>query len=404
MALIDQSRIDTVLNDVVYALFARCGAQSAAATGKRDGRLGKIPLVDHPAEVDQIVKNPGAFRKNFSFISALGHSRFNANGDEWAVRRDITQDRYLSAARPARQQDIAQAYVEHLAGCEATLPDIQKAIFAASLSIFYHAFGLIPDLEPTVLLLDRARAVLRRLQYHSWVAPTNEERDSSRQEAQAIIRDFRGHLLADGAAAAEMDRFAEAGRKIDGFSSSEEFVINLFAGVETTVATSLWVIDRLAANEEVQSRIFSEIAAGGETPFTDCFINETMRYFPPIPFLIREVVADMRLGSRDFPMGQLLLLSIVGVHHHPEFWEEPETFDSRRREFMEDSFDRRAFIPFLAGPRMCGGARLGRMEVREAVRALACRFSFRRTDNIVRFDYGLALRPATGSSIDVSRR
>lgn len=397
-----QSRIDTVLNDVVYALFARCGQQGAAA--KRDGRLGKIPLVDHPEEVDRIVKNPAAFRKNFSFISVLGHSRFNANDDEWAVRRDVTQERYLAAARPARQPSIAQAYADHLAACEPNLPDIQKALFAASLSIFFQVFGLVPDLEPMVALLDRARVVLRRLQYHSWVAPTGEERDSSRQEAQAIIRDFRGYLLADPAAAAVMDRFADAGRAIDGFSPIEEFVINLFAGVETTVATSMWVIDRLAANEEVQGRIFAEIAAGGETPFTDCFVNETMRYFPPIPFLIREVVADTRLGSRELPAGQLLLLSIVGVHHHPEFWEEPETFDSRRKEFMEDSYDRRAFIPFLAGPRMCGGARLGRMEVKEAVRALVRRFAYRRADNIIRFDYGLALRPASGTSIDVTRR
>jgi cytochrome P450 len=71
---------------------------------------------------------------------------------------------------------------------------------------------------------------------------------------------------------------------------------------------------------------------------------------------------------------------------------------------MEDSFDRRAFIPFLTGPRMCGGARLGKMEVKEAVRNLVRRFVFRRDDNVIRFDYALALRPAGGSSVVVSRR
>ena len=399
-----QSRIDTVLNDVVYALFARCGPQAAASTGGAVGSLGRIPVFDHPADVDQIVKAPGVFRKNFSFISTLGDSRFSANDEEWVVRRDITQGNYLDAARPARQSEIAETYSEAIAHCDASLPGIQAALFVASMKIFYRAFGLSADVAPTVLLLDRARSVLRRLQYHSWVAPSAEERDSSRQEAQAIIRDFRGHLMADSRSAAIMERFAEAGQPIEGFSPIEEFVINLFAGVETTVATSLWVVDRLAANDEVQRRIFLEVDAGGETPYTDCFINETMRYFPPIPFLIREAAVDTRVGERNLPVRQLLLLSIVGVHHHPEFWQDPETFDSRRPEFMEDRFDRRAFIPFLAGPRMCGGARLGRMEVKEAVRGLVRQCVYERADSIIRFDYGLALRPASGSSVDVGRR
>jgi hypothetical protein len=53
---------------------------------------------------------------------------------------------------------------------------------------------------------------------------------------------------------------------------------------------------------------------------------------------------------------------------------------------------------------MCGGARLGRLEVEQAVRALVRQFVFARTDDIIRFDYALALRPASGMAVTVSRR
>ena len=396
-------RIEKLLNQLVYTLFARCAEPRDPAASSE--RLGGLVLCEHPADVDRVVKDPGTFKKNFSFISALGYSRFNTNGVEWATRRDITQDRYLAAAKPSRREAVSDAYEQRLAACGATLPEIQKALFEASLGIFYGAFGLAADVEPTVKLLDRVRDILRRLQYHSWITPTPQERDHAATEAKETIAAFGRLLTADRASAAEMQRFADAAGGVARFSATEEFVMNLFAGVETTVATATWVADRLAANGEVQNRILAEIEAGGaDTPLTDCFINETMRYFPPIPFLIREVAADTQLGERSLRAGQLVLLSIVGVHHHPDFWHEPETFDSRRKEFLEDSFDRRAFIPFLAGPRMCGGARLGKLEVKEAVRALVRRFSFRRADNVVRFDYGLALRPASGASVSVSRR
>ena len=154
-----------------------------------------------------------------------------------------------------------------------------------------------------------------------------------------------------------------------------------------------------------QERIHAEILSGeAQTPYTDCMINETMRYFPPIPFLTREVGADTALDGRTLHAGQLVMVSIIGVHQNRAFWSNPRVFDASRKEFMENSFDRRAFIPFLTGPRMCGGARLGRLEVKEAVLAVVRQFAFSRADDIIRFDYALALRPAQGSSVGVSRR
>ncbi|BAV45210.1 hypothetical protein MesoLj113a_47070 [Mesorhizobium sp. 113-1-2] len=398
----NQAQIESVLNNLVYALFAQSGQME---TNGRAGSLGNLIVFDNPEAVDTIVKAPELFRKNFSLISALGFSRFNTNGEDWSVRRAITQDTYLAAARPAQQHPMAELYAAGLAGSDATLPSIQQALFAASMTIFYRAFGLVPDMAATLLLLDRVRDVLRRLQYYSWVSPTSVERTNVIQEARAVVADFTSLLMADSRAAAEMDRFRDLASDLEDFSPVEEFVMNFFAGVETTVTTALWVIDRLGANLQVQERIHAEVLSGeAQTPYTDCMINETMRYFPPIPFLTREVGADTVLDGQKLYAGQLIMVSIVGVHQNPAFWSNPRVFDASRREFLENSFDRRAFIPFLTGPRMCGGARLGRLEVREAVLAIVRQFAFSRADDVIRFDYALALRPAQGSSVSVSRR
>jgi cytochrome P450 len=394
------AQIEGVLNDLVYALFAQSGQEGGPAK-----EIGNLLVFDHPEAVDAIVKAPLVFRKNFSLISALGFSRFNTNDEDWAARRAITQDRYLAAAKPAHEQGVSDVFTASLADCETSLAGIQQALFAAAMSIFYRAFGMVPEIAPTAMLLDRVRDVLRRLQYYSWVTPTTTERNDAIHDARAVIADFGARLMADPRSAAEMNRFSDKARDIDGFSPIEEFVMNLFAGVETTVTTLQWVIDRLGANQQVQERIHAEIVSdNARTPFTDCIINETMRYFPPIPFLTREVADDTVVEGRPLRAGQLIMLSIVGVHQHPAFWQDPRTFDASRKEFIEDSYDRRAFIPFLTGPRMCGGARLGRLEVGEAVRALVRQFAFTRADDVIRFDYALALRPASGLSVGVSRR
>jgi cytochrome P450 len=396
------AQIESVLNNLVYALFAQSG--EVGSNGKaRD--LGNLTVFDNPEAVDVIVKAPELFRKNFSLISALGFSRFNTNDEDWSVRRAITQDIYLAAARPAQQHPVAEIFAACLSSSDATLPAIQQALFAASMTIFYRAFGLVPDMAATLLLLDRVRDVLRRLQYYSWVTPTTAERANAIQDARAVVADFASLLMADPRAAAEMDRFGSEATDVQGFSPVEEFVMNFFAGVETTVTTALWVIDRLGANQQVQERIHTEVLSGEAlTPYTDCLINETMRYFPPIPFLTREVGADTVLDGRELYAGQLIMVSIIGVHQNPAFWSNPRVFDASRKEFVENSFDRRAFIPFLTGPRMCGGARLGRLEVKEAILAVVRQFAFSRADDIIRFDYALALRPAQESSVSVSRR
>src|SRR5581483_5606303 len=194
-----------------------------------------------------------------------------------------------------------------------------------------------------------------------------------------------------------------SGGNIDNFAALEEILMNVLAGIETTAATLSFAIDRLGIDARVQRRLRDEVDAGAG-PYLDCFINETMRYFPPIPFVVRQATADTAIGGTEFKQGKLLVLSVVGVHHDPRFWREPEIFDSARAEFIDDSYDRRAFLPFLAGPRMCGGAKLAGLELREGLKAFIRRFNVERQGDEIQFDYGVTLRPNSWDRVTISRR
>jgi len=110
------------------------------------------------------------------------------------------------------------------------------------------------------------------------------------------------------------------------------------------------------------------------------------------------------LDGVELGPNSLVLLSVIGVHHHRQYWKEPHIIDTARREFLENSYDRRAFIPFLTGQRMCGGARLARLEITEGLRAFLRLFRVAKGTDEFRFDYGLAMRPNSWNQIEIGRR
>jgi cytochrome P450 len=155
----------------------------------------------------------------------------------------------------------------------------------------------------------------------------------------------------------------------------------------------------------VQDRVYREaIGDDGQTPYLDCFINETMRYFPAIPFVIRQTSSAATVGGVELPPASLVLLSVGGLHHHREYWNEPHVLNTARPEFLQNSYDRRAFVPFLTGARMCGGARLARLEITEGLKAFLRLYEVRGGTQEFRFDYGLAMRPNSWAEIEITRR
>ena len=90
--------------------------------------------------------------------------------------------------------------------------------------------------------------------------------------------------------------------------------------------------------------------------------TETLRKYPVIPFLDHMCCTDYKLpapsgnGTITLPAGTGIYIPILGLHHDPKYFPEPENFDPDRfTEKKKHSRPNYTYIPFGEGPRMCIG-------------------------------------------------
>jgi cytochrome P450 len=393
---VGQGAVEAFLNEIVFQLYAK--ARGAAA------EQFTVPIISDASSIHKILSEPARFPKNMGLLNVLGDSRFNTNGVSWELRRDITQRAFSSAGARQNAGGISAIYRAKFAECEATPEGIQRALMSASSLIFFKALECEVNVEPLLSFFDRARQYVKRLQYYSWNSPRSSDAMSLRDEGNFLIHDFQMEVSRSPPLAKLVELFQSRAGDLTGFDPLDELLMNFFAGIETTAATLSFAIDRLAIDERVQERLQAEIRLGNSEAYLNCFIQETMRYFPAIPFVVREVASDITVNEQPFTAGQTVLLSIVGLHHNARHWSDPDVFDCSRPEFIANSYDRRAFLPFLSGPRMCGGAKLARLELVEGLKAFVRQFNVSGQIEETGFDYGLALRPQPRGAIKITRR
>lgn len=148
-------------------------------------------------------------------------------------------------------------------------------------------------------------------------------------------------------------------------------VVGLFAaGFETSATTLSLSLYELAKNEEAQDRAIAEIDSylertGGkityecinELPYVEACMEETIRLYPVLSVLNREVMEDYTLPSGvKLEKGLRVHLPIYHLNHNPEFFEDPESYRPERLYGEEKARVRPyTFMPFGDGPRICIG-------------------------------------------------
>ncbi|XP_060530997.1 cytochrome P450 4d1-like isoform X2 [Cylas formicarius] len=246
----------------------------------------------------------------------------------------------------------------------------------------------------------RMRSVFKRF---DWIYYFTEDRRKE-VEALTIVNDLLNEIIQKKTVVRQknddsnrrMDMLHLLMRmKIDGKPLSfhdmrEELNTFLFAGFDTTASALSFAVYEIAANPNVQNKIFEEqkkIWKGNmcnpvltyesinEMVYLDLVVKEVLRLYPSVPFIGKRFVKDIYYGDIRLPRMLNFSVFIYALHRHPDYFTEPEKFIPERFENKELT-DPRIYAPFGVKPRSCIGQRFAILELKSVLSKLIRNFEF----------------------------
>uniref|UniRef100_A0A0K8TUH6 Cytochrome p450 n=1 Tax=Epiphyas postvittana TaxID=65032 RepID=A0A0K8TUH6_EPIPO len=163
----------------------------------------------------------------------------------------------------------------------------------------------------------------------------------------------------------------------------EEILTLTIAATDTSATAVGYTFKMLAKYPDIQEKVLQELdEVFGDSDrlfvkedlmklkYLERVIKETLRLFPPVPFIIRKVEEEILLPSgRVLPAGSGVVVSIWGIHRDPKYWgPDAEQFDPDR--FLPERFNLQhscSFMPFSSGPRNCVGYQYALMSIKTAL-------------------------------------
>jgi len=91
---------------------------------------------------------------------------------------------------------------------------------------------------------------------------------------------------------------------------------------------------------------------------SNCHFAETLRKYPPFSILNRECTKRYKIPGTNVILekGIQVVIPVMGIHHDPQYFPEPEKFDPERFSLEAKSKRHRyVYMPFGEGPRICIG-------------------------------------------------
>lgn len=383
------------------------------------------------------------YPKNDLMVGALepliGDSIFVSSGPTWRRQRRMIDPAFthmrLNAAFPAIVGAVAEhereldrfaasgeAFSLDLAMSHLTADVICRATFSTSLESrtardVFEAFAVfersVAQVELKRLIFDPAWATI----------PQNPAVLEACRRIRAHLGVLLDTHLAPGATFDDIASAVIAARDTDtgrGFSREElvdQLGVFFLAGHETSASALTWAFFLLATQPDVLARLraeVDEVTGGGDVgfehtkrlPYVRNVFRETLRLYPPITFLPRVALREVRIGGRRVRRGAMVMVSPWVMHRHHELWRDPDVFDPDRfSPEREKEFSPGAYIPFGIGPRVCVGAAFATTEATLILSRLFRRYDVEVLDAArVRPAARLTTRPSEQIMIRVRRR
>jgi cytochrome P450 len=404
-----------------------------------------ILIVNDPEMLREVMTDPlDIFPKSDLMVGALeplvGNSIFVSHGSVWRRQRKMIEPSFshmrlgkafasMSAAVDEYESrlDVAAATGERfsldLAMSHLTADIICRTVFSTSLKSqtaidVFEAF--------TVFERTCAQVELRRLIFDPPFS--NIPQQPSVLEACERIRRHLSDLvdthIADSPSSWD-DIAAEiiAARDLEtseGFTRKElldQLGVMFLAGHETTASSLTWAFLIISMQPALAQRIRDEVRTiAGEEPltlehvrkltFVRNVFRESLRLYPPIPFMPRVAAEAATIGRYKVKRGAMIMVSPWTIHRHRDHWRHPHAFDPDRfSPEREHELVPGAYLPFGLGPRTCVGAGFATLEAALILARLVCRYDLQVIDAVkVRPIARLTIRPQQQLMARVVRR
>lgn len=173
---------------------------------------------------------------------------------------------------------------------------------------------------------------------------------------------------------------AENGALISDTEIKEQVDTIMFEGHDTTAAASSFFLSLMGIHQNIQDRVIQEldeIFGDSDRPATfqdtlemkylERTLMETLRMYPPVPIIARQITEDIKLASGDYvlPAGCTVSIGTYRLHRDPKIYPNPEVFNPDN--FLPERQANRhyyAFVPFSAGPRSCVGRKYAMLKLK----------------------------------------
>ncbi len=197
----------------------------------------------------------------------------------------------------------------------------------------------------------------------------------------------------------------------------DECLVLFAAGYETTANALSWTFYLLDKNRDKLALVQKEISENEIDPnnpmasimkldYIRQVISESMRIFPPAWIIDRVAIENDSFNGINLYNDEIINLYVYGVHHDPQYWENPAVFEPAR--FERDklkSIKAYTYFPFGGGPRLCIGNQFAMMEMQLILYTLLKNFDFTlKEGHVVEMLPGVTLRSKNGIRMMASRR
>jgi cytochrome P450 len=413
-----------IKNDRVSFL-TRANADHGSVVRARHGIFDVIVSADHAFSHEVMVEKAESFQKGYGLSifmrPLLGNGLLTSEGSFHKKQRRMMAPAFAHRRIAEYGAVIAARTRKAEARWRLTLDIVGKTLFDAEVETDADVVG--------EAITGGMHAVMANLNAliplpPSWPIPRNTRAQTHIEKLDKIVYRMIKERRADGTDHGDflsmllMAQDEDDKSTMDDKQVRDEAMTIFLAGHETTANALAWCFYLLTQRPDIRDALEREVDAALEgraptledlpkLPLALAVFKETMRLYPPAYVISRAATKPVTIGGYDLKKGQLVLINIIGMHRSARYFDQPMLFDPER--FIGDrekQLEKKAFVPFAAGPRVCIGNHFALMEGQLAVAAIAQRVRLEMQPGSKRVEPEplVTLRPKGGMPMVVRRR